>query len=147
MTLLPVVHRPGRRRWRLYAAAHLIAITGWAIAMVRAPAIARAERLVWFLGFAGLLWAGSLAATALGWVIAGSVPAAVAVGLVFVNPIYFLLVFAQDLRERARLLAVALGLALGPAFHLLTPEWGLLSTGLVAGSAAFLIDRRAGSRA
>jgi predicted branched-subunit amino acid permease len=141
VTLMPVLHRPGRRRWTLYATAHLIAATGWAMALVRAPRIARAERLAWFLGFVAPLWFGTLAATALGYVVAGSVPRPVSLGLVFVNPMYFLLVFAQDLRERAKLLAIGLGLALGPAFHWLSPAWGLMATGLVAGTAAFLLDR------
>jgi predicted branched-subunit amino acid permease len=141
VTLMPLVRRDGRPRWRLYAAAHFVAATGWAIMMIRAPRIARDERLAWFVGFVAPLLVGTLAATALGFVISGSVPPAISLGLVFVNPMYFLLVFAQDLRERAKRLALALGLVVGAAFQVLSPSWGLLATGLVAGTAAFLLER------
>jgi predicted branched-subunit amino acid permease len=69
------------------------------------------------------------------------VPHPVTLGLVFLNPIYFLLLFAADLASRPRLMALGFGAALGPVLHLITPDWGLLLCGLIAGSLAFALDR------
>ncbi|HEY9548343.1 MAG TPA: branched-chain amino acid ABC transporter permease, partial [Kiloniellaceae bacterium] len=53
---------------------------------------------------------------------------------------YFMLVFVADARHRARVLALVAGALTGPPLHLLSPDWGLLLTGLVAGSLAFAAD-------
>jgi predicted branched-subunit amino acid permease len=142
MTLLPLLRMPGRKRWRLYAAAHLIAVTGWAVAMMRCPDMPPAQRLSYFVGFAGALLAGSIGGTAIGFVASGAVPAAVSLGLVFVNPVYFMLLFIGDLRERSRVLALVLGAGLTPAVHAVAPTWGLLISGVVAGSLAFGLTRK-----
>ena len=36
---------------------------------------------------------------------------------------------------------MALGALLGPGLHTLDPDWGLLTTGVIAGTAAFAGDR------
>ncbi|HEX2116672.1 MAG TPA: AzlC family ABC transporter permease [Alphaproteobacteria bacterium] len=141
MTLLPLVRLPGRKPWRLYAAAHLIAVTGWAVAMLRCPHMPAGQRLSYFVGFAGVLLSGSVAATAAGFLLSGAVPPAVSLGLVFVNPIYFMLLFIGDVRDRGRVLALALGAILAPLFHIVAPTWGLLITGVVAGGLAFALKR------
>jgi hypothetical protein len=85
----------------------------------------------------------SLLCTAVGWELAGRVPRTVTLGLVFLNPLYFLLLFLIDTPARGRLLALGFGAALGPLLHLATPDWGLLLCGLVAGTLAFALDRAA----
>ena len=67
-------------------------------------------------------------------------PAEVTLGLVFLNPIYFMLVFAADARRRARVLALVLGALAGPSLYLVATDWSLLLTGLIAGSLAFFGD-------
>jgi predicted branched-subunit amino acid permease len=141
LSLMPVLRVPGRPAWKLYAAAHLIAVTGWAVAMLRCPELPRAQRLPFFLGFATTLWAASLAGTAIGFFAAGAVPPPVSLGLVFVNPLYFMLLLLLDLRARGRRLSVVFGAIAGPLLHLVTPTWGLLLTGVLAGTLAYLVDR------
>lgn len=141
VTLIPLLRAPGRPRWPYFAAAHLIAVTGWAAAMRECPKMPPPARLPYYFAFAGTLWSMTLVATAAGFLLAGVVPALVNLGLVFVNPIYFMLVFAGDVRRRARLLALATGAVCGPALHLVSPDWGLMVTGVLAGSGAFLADR------
>jgi predicted branched-subunit amino acid permease len=143
MALMPQLRRPGTPRWHYYAAAWLVAVTGWVYAMRRCPSLPP-ERLPYFVGISGSLWAICLVMTAIGYFLAGAVPPAVSLGLVFLNPIYFMLVLTSDLRDRARLRAMALGAVLGPVLHLVTPDWGLLLTGLVAGTAAYLPRLRRG---
>jgi predicted branched-subunit amino acid permease len=133
-------------RLRHYLIAHLIAITGFAIAMQRAPGMAPAQRLPFYEGFTVTLWSSTILATALGFALAGLVPLPVTLGFVFLNPLYFMLVFVADLKHRLRGWALILGAALGPILYQIDPEWGLLATGLIAGSVAFLIDKRARGR-
>ncbi|HET8727271.1 MAG TPA: AzlC family ABC transporter permease [Alphaproteobacteria bacterium] len=141
LSLMPHLEARGTGRWLYYVAAHLVAITGWVHAMRECPRLPAEERLPFFMGFSGTLWGICLLATAAGFFLAGSVPAYVSLGLVFLNPIYFMLVLTADLRDRARLRAMALGAVLGPVFHMIHPDWGLLLTGVVAGTLAYLTTR------
>ncbi len=141
LALMPMMMAPGTPRWRYYAAAHFIAVTGWVQAMRECPLLPPEERLPYFTGFAGSLFVMTIGATAAGFFLAGSVPPAVSLGLVFLNPIYFMLVFAADARSRARILALVLGAVAGPLFHLVSPTWGLMLTGCIAGTVAFFGDR------
>lgn len=139
--LMPQLARPGLPRWKLYAAAHLVAVTGWVAAMRRCPSLPPDQRLSYLMGFSGTLWVTTMVCTLAGFGLADSVPPYVTLGLVFLNPIYFMLVLSADLKNRRRMLALILGAAGGPVFHLLTPEWGLLLTGLVAGTLAYAAGR------
>lgn len=141
LVLLPGLRVPGRPRWWDYAAAHLVAITAWVQGMRVCPTLPPEQRLPYFVGFAGVLWASCVAWTAVGYYLVEAVPASVSLGLVFLNPLYFILVLTADLRSRARLGAMVLGAALGPLLYQIDPEWGLLATGLIGGTAAFLADR------
>lgn len=146
VALMPWLRRPGTPVWRYYAAAHLIAVTSWANAMRICPTLPQEYRLAWFGTFAVSLWAVTLVTTAAGYFLAGVVPQAVTLALVFLNPVYFMLIFAADLRQRAKSLALVFGAVLGPLFHLVHPDWGLLATGLVAGTLAFLAERHLKAR-
>ncbi len=141
VVLVPQLRAPDTAPWKIYLAAHFIAVTGWALAMRQCPSMAPERRLPFFYGTTLTLWMMSLGGTALGFILAGTLPYHVTLGLVFMNPIYFMLVFASDLRHRARTIAMGLGAVAGPLLHFLTPDWGLLITGLVAGSLAFALDR------
>ncbi len=141
MTLAPMFRDPATPRWKVYMAAHCIAVTAWVAAMKRCPTLPVEQRLPYFAGFAVLLWATSMGGTAAGFFLAGQVPEPVSLGLVFLNPIYFMLVLATGPQQRTKLAAVILGLVLGPALHLVTPDWGLLITGVVAGTAGYGLGR------
>ena len=147
VTLIPLLRAPGMRRWRYYAISHFIAVTGWVAAMRDCPAMVAEQRLPYYAGFAGVLWVISLAATWIGFALAGSVPAYVTLGLVFINPIYFMLVICADVRARTRVLAALLGAIGGPALYLLIPDWSLLLAGVSAGTLGYLIGRRGGAGA
>lgn len=144
VTLLPLLRTgaAGRRvpSWCLYALAHVIAVTTWANAMRRLPELPPESRLSWFAAYGATLFTVTLAGTAGGFFLAGVVPEPVTLGLVFLNPVYFLMLFAVDLKQRARALALAFGLVMGPLLHPIAPTYGLLVTGLAAGTLAFALD-------
>ncbi len=57
-----------------------------------------------------------------------------------------MLIFATDLRHRARVMALGLGAVLGPLLHTLSHDWGLMFAGLIAGTVAFGGERLLRSR-
>jgi predicted branched-subunit amino acid permease len=141
VALVPLVRDRRAPRWRLFLAAHFIAVTVWTGAMRACPGLPVEERVPYLTGYGLLLMSVTLVSTATGHVLADSLPDVVALGLVFINPIYFMLVFTADVRDRAKVMALGAGAAMGPLLHLLSPDYGLLLTGLVAGTAAFAMDR------
>lgn len=140
VTLMPYLRAPGTPGWRYYAAAHFVAVTAWAAAMRLCPCLPENQRLPYFAGFGTAMWSMCLVTTATGYYLAGGLPGFVTLGLVFLNPIYFMLVFVADARHRARMLALVIGALLGPPLHLVSADWGLLITGVLAGSLAFAAD-------
>jgi predicted branched-subunit amino acid permease len=138
--MLPVVKVEGRPAWREYAAAHWVAITCWALTMLHTPALPKAQRLAWFMGCALVLWVASLIGCALGYVAAGALPKPISLALVFLNPLYFMLLCLQDLKQRAR--AMLLGAVFCAALHPFVPDWSLLIAGLAGGSVGYLFGRR-----
>jgi len=145
ITLIPLVRAPGTRRWQYYLAAHWIAVTGWALAMRHCPAMPPAQRLPFFMGAVLVLWTSSMLGACFGFGLAESVPTYVTLGLVFLNPVYFMLVIAGDVRGVSRVSAAVLGAIGGPALYLATPDWSLFLTGVGAGTLAYLAGRwRAG---
>ncbi len=150
VTLVPVIGDPRWPRRLYYFAAHFIAVTAWTVTMQRYPDIPRERRLPFFIAFGLTLWSISMTGTIVGFFLVGMVPPAVGLGLVFLNPIYFMLMFVADFRLPARALALTFGAIAGPLFQPLGSEWGLLAAGLLGGSAAFALEearRRASPQA
>ncbi|TXF12283.1 AzlC family ABC transporter permease [Pelomicrobium methylotrophicum] len=139
LTLMPQVPRSHHKRL-LYLLVHLVSMTTWASMMSAFPRLKPEERLPYFTGFGMVCWGVSVPGTVLGYLAAGYVPPSVTLGLVFLNPLFFLLMFAE-VRQRASRLALLIGGVSGPLMHLMAPGWSLLVCGVVGGSAAFLLDR------
>lgn len=140
--LMPMMHDPRHRPWRYYALAHLLSLSGWAMAVARFPRIAQPERLAWFGGFALTLMAASAAATAVGFVLADRLTPFARTGLVFMAPMYYLLILLGSARERTAVLGLACGTVAGPLAYLASPQWSVLAGGLAGGSLAYWIIRR-----
>ena len=140
LTLFPQFHQKDRNR-SLYASVHLLAMTAWAISMREFHAIETKHRLSYFVGLGLLCWVISVPATILGFYLAGMVPPAVTLGLVFINPLFFLLTFTE-VRPWINRIAILLGCIFGPIFFILDRDTSLLVAGLVAGSIAYFIERK-----
>jgi predicted branched-subunit amino acid permease len=140
VTLFPQFHRRDRNLL-LYVWVHMLAMTAWAVSMREFPRMSPQHRLNYFIGLALPCWLISPLGTVLGYFVAGWVPTAVTLGLVFINPLFFLLTFT-DVKPWANRIAIGLGCLLGPLFFVWDADSSLLVTGLVAGTAAYSIDRR-----
>lgn len=62
--------------WRLFAVAHLVGSTAWAVAVARCPAMPDRERLSWFAGFGVVSRLAAGGITALGALASGVLPPA-----------------------------------------------------------------------
>jgi predicted branched-subunit amino acid permease len=140
VTLFPQLHRRDRNPL-LYLWVHMLAMTAWAVSMREFPRMRPQHRLNYFIGLALPCWLISPLGTVLGYYVAGWVPTPVTLALVFINPLFFLLTFT-DVKPWGNRLAIGLGCLLGPVFFMLDVDSSLLLTGLVGGTAAYLIDRR-----
>ncbi|WP_316166910.1 MULTISPECIES: AzlC family ABC transporter permease [unclassified Bradyrhizobium] len=142
-SLMPML-RAGNPSWgSLLLASHLVAVTIWVEANRRLPYIPPALRLSYFAGLGGTCLAISTIATTVGYVVAGSVSAAFAAGLLFGTPMFFTLTLLGGARDRAGWAALAGGFGLSPLLGLwLGPAAGLLLSGALGGSIAFAAERR-----
>jgi predicted branched-subunit amino acid permease len=146
VTLFPQLadeHKQGSTGKRLYAYVHVLAMTAWATSMRDFTRIEPRYRLSYFLGSGLPCWLIALPATLVGYALAGVVPAPITLALVFLNPLFFLLTFTE-VKPWANRLAIVLGGCLGPALYLLDRDSSLLASGLLGGTAAYLISKAAG---
>jgi predicted branched-subunit amino acid permease len=140
VTLFPQFHEKDRNHG-LYASVHLLAMTAWAISMREFQTIEAKHRSSYFIGLGLLCWIISIPGTILGYLLAGVVPPYVTLGLVFINPLFFLLTFTE-VKPWVNRIAIGLGFVLGPFFFLLDRDTSLLTTGLVGGTIAYVFDRK-----
>jgi len=143
VALLPMLRTERVPSWKLFLAAHVLAMSAWAVAMRRMPTQAPRERLPFFFGFAATMWTGCLAATAAGYLLAARMPEPVTLAFVFSNPLYFLLLLAPDLRRLTpQSLALAAGAVAGPLAHFVVPQCSVVIGGVVGGTVAFALAER-----
>lgn len=140
VSLMPHIRRPGVPRWKYLLVAQVIAATSWFYGMRVCPTLPEDQRLSYVTGYGVTLWLTTMVGTAVGYLAAGSLPVAVSLGLVFLNPLYFMLLLLGECRNRGRVVAIAVGAVAGPVFYLLTPEWSLPLAGLLGGTAAMVFS-------
>ena len=141
MSLMPLLREGARRPALLYLAAFPLASTAWAYGTRRCPDLPPDLRLPYYLTFAFANIAVIVLATWLGFALADRLPGSLTSALVFVTPVFFLLLFTAEAPNRACLYALALGVVAGPLLYEITPEWSVLLSGLAAGTLGFLLDQ------
>jgi predicted branched-subunit amino acid permease len=140
VTLLPYLRGRGRLSVQLFAA-HFVAISIWVESRRHLPPLAPDARLPFYFGLVTVFNLGCVAATLIGYLLAGRLPHALAVGLTFLTPISFLLALTRNSRDLVDYFSLAFGLALAPVFAAYGGQLDLLWTGLAGGTAAWLIHR------
>ena len=139
LTLFPQFPQKQRSSF-YYLVVHFVAMTAWAVSMRDFPKMKPEDRLSYFTGFAFVCWAVSTPATVLGYMLAGQVPSYINLGLVFINPLFFLLTFTE-VKPRANRMAILLGGPIGLLSYLWFPDYSLLIAGLFGGTMAYMIDK------
>ena len=139
LTLFPQFPEKQRSSF-YYLVVHFVAMTAWAVSMRDFPKMKPEDRLSYFTGFAFVCWAVSTPATVLGYMVAGQVPSYINLGLVFINPLFFLLTFTE-VKPRGNRIAILLGAPLGLLSYLWFPDYSLLIAGLFGGTIAYMVDK------
>jgi len=122
-------------------AAHFVAVTAWIEGMRRLPSTPVDGRLPFFFGIGCLLVTSATAATLGGFLLAGTLPRSLAIGLLFLTPLSFLIQLSHNARDMVDRLALAFGLVLAPFMAEIGGRLDLLWTGLIGGTAAWAVHR------
>jgi len=139
VSLFPVLRGWGPR-WVPYIAAHGVAVTPWAFTLRDAPGMGPAARLPFWIGLAATNFLMGVMGTAAGYVLALALPPIAGLGLAFMVIAYWV-VLCGDMRDRPLAIAIASGAAIGPAVHLVVPDWSLFIGGIVGGTIGYAVDR------
>ena len=142
VTVTPYLRDHKGRRWLEVIAMHFVAVTAWIEAHQRLGPLPPHLRLWHFIGFGFTFMMFTAISAAIGFLIAGSVPVALTAALLFFTPAYFTLSMMQSSRASSDLIAIALGMAIGPLVYLVAPDLDLLVAGLVGGTIAYAWGRR-----
>jgi predicted branched-subunit amino acid permease len=140
--LMPELRDPRHRPWKYYVLAQLLSLSGWTMAVARFPDLPREQRLPWLYGFALVLMAASALSTAAGYLGADQLSPVARLALVFMVPMYYLLILTGAVRERIAAVGLACGAVAGPLAWLLSPEWSVVIAGLAGGTLAYLLVKR-----
>ncbi len=147
VALLPMMRTKRTNTLTLLLAAHCVAVTVWAESMRRLPAIPRGGRMPFFFGFSVMCFIGTTISTGVGHALVGELPTPLAAGLLFLTPIYFVATLLRAAKKPVDWLALLIGLLIAPVTQALAPEgFDLLALGVVAGTAATLIQRALDTR-
>jgi predicted branched-subunit amino acid permease len=141
VVLVPELRGPRTRNWVLYVLSHFVAVTSWVIALEHVRNVPRDFRTSWYAGVGSSLIMLNMLVVAVVFMIADDLPPIISAALFMLTPIYFLTSLWASARERAGHVAMAIGLILGPLFHLVIPNFSLLATGITGGGLAYLHHR------
>lgn len=139
---IPLLRDARGIRPRHFWLAQINSVTGFVQLRDAAARIAEPERLArYFEGFCvGTLALGALGTT-IGHTLARHLPEQGLRTLIFVTPLYLLLLTGRT-RDPMMLSAAGLGCLCVPLAHLWSPSWGVVAGGLVAGTVAFAVNER-----
>jgi predicted branched-subunit amino acid permease len=141
VALIPLVRRVGSRSWQLILPVHFMAVSVWVEAVRHAPGLPREHRIPFCNGIGlGLLLLG-VVFTAVGYFMQALLPTLFGAAAMFITPISFLTSTARNARVILEKAALGLGLLIGPAFALSGVQFDLLWTGVIAGTAAYVLHR------
>jgi predicted branched-subunit amino acid permease len=118
----------------------MLSMTTWALAMRGFDGMPLRHRWYFYLGVGLPCWLVSVPATWLGYLMAGKVPEAITLTLVMLNPLFFLLTFA-DIKLVVNRWAAAFGALLMPLFYVMDSATSMLFTALVGGTLAYGLQR------
>ena len=138
VTMLPYLRG---KLWQQLIASHFVAVTIWVEGKRLLPHMPANDRLPFYFGFAVMCVAFATFAAWVGYLLAGSLPPPLAMGLGFLTPMSFLIALIRNGRDLVDYLALVLGLALAPVFVWFKLPLDILWAGLLGGGGAWLIHR------
>jgi predicted branched-subunit amino acid permease len=141
VALLPMLKRPDTRAWKLMLPAHFTAVSMWVEALRLLPRQPRENRIAFCNGLGTGYSITALTATVTGFYLAARLPPLMSAALLFLTPVAFLMSTLRNTRMLIDRLAFGFGLVLGPAFAYWQVGLDLMWSGIVGGTAAYLVHR------
>ena len=126
--------------WKRVFWMQFLAITAWAHLGFVQQKYPSHLLLPYYQGFSLTIFAFGIFGTVLGFFLIDLLPPELLRIVIFVTPIYILLLIANA-RQKANRLAVVLGGTLSPLFFPFVGEWAILLAGVIGGSLASLYGR------
>lgn len=145
-SIMPMIRGKSGLGTQLFAS-HFVAVSAWVESIRLLPPLPVYARMPFFLGLSNYFLWGSVVTTVIGYFLAGTLPRALANGLVFLTPISFLLQLIRNSRDLVDKSALLLGLAFTPVFAIFGGSLDLLWIGAIGGGAAYAIGRWSRARA
>jgi predicted branched-subunit amino acid permease len=141
VSLLPLIKEPQTRTRALILPAHLTAVSMWVESLRILPTLPRAGRYAFCNGLGAGYMAAALFGTVVGYNLSASLPVLLSAGLLFLTPMSFLVSTVRNTRLLSDGLALGLGLFVGPLLAYEQIGLDLMWTGILAGSAGYLVHR------
>lgn len=139
--LIPEIREKKTSSILLLFLSHFVAITAWVYTLKRIREIPRERRIAFFAGLGITLTLVNSAIVFSLYGVVAELPPIAAGTLYFLTPMYFVMSIWESARQSVIYWALVLGVLIAPLSHELFPSFDMLVTGLVAGTAAYLIDR------
>ena len=125
-----------------YIICHFIAVTAWINYLTVYKKISFDNRYYYFAGLGGTLWLGSVLCTVLGFLFSTLLSYKLLIGLVFFNPMYFLLMTVKNLVNKKLIAVFFISLISAPILYMFLTDWGIILSGLLSGSLSYLWFRK-----
>ncbi|MEL0235059.1 MAG: AzlC family ABC transporter permease [Pelagibacteraceae bacterium] len=142
VNITPLIRNSNVPKWKQYLGAHFIAVTSWFNFFSVQKNIKEDEKFNYFVGLGGFLWANSVVCTVAGYLFSNLVPHEILIALVFINPMYFLVMTVSNLEEKKIICSILVGATLSIFLNDVFPGWSVLIAGVLAGTLGFFIFRK-----
>lgn len=140
-SIMPDMKNDKSPTWLLLFLSHFVAITSWVFAIQHLNDVPRERRTAYFGGFAITLTLVNALIVGVCYGIVAQFPPIVAGALFMMTPVYFFGSIWASARHSVVKVAFVLGVFLGPAFALVSPEFDIVFAGIGGGTLAYLVDR------
>ena len=142
VNITPLIRNSNVPKWKQYLGAHFIAVTSWFNFFSVQKNIKQDEKFNYFVGLGGFLWANSVVCTVAGYLFSNLVTHEILIALVFINPMYFLVMTVSNLEEKKIICSILVGATLSIFLNDAFPGWSVLIAGVLAGTLGFFIFRK-----
>ena len=142
VNITPLIRNSNVPKWKQYLGAHFIAVTSWFNFFSVQKNIKEDEKFNYFVGLGGFLWVNSVVCTVAGYLFSNLVPHEILIALVFINPMYFLVMTVSNLKEKKIICSILVGATLSIFLNDVFPGWSVLIAGVLAGTLGFFIFRK-----
>ena len=142
MHIIPTLKTKSVSAWKYYIICHFIAVTAWINYISVYKEISHDKRFHYFCGLGGSLWLGSVLATVLGFLFSNLLNLQLLIGLVFINPMYFLLMTLNNIKGKKLISVLLISFILTVFLHPYLKDSSIILCGLVSGSIGYFFFRK-----